>query len=211
MKQHLCSVRSLSNFPKKNQYCCERGSVSIEACILVPLFFFLIMFLYGILMAMTVRSSMTHALVEATKSLSVDAFFFNTIKTGDWISGVGDGVTRLYIKGQATGDGDFVSYDNWMDGGGDLDEVAQRRLYAYMSGNGQSPEDGYSSETARETVDKMLKAVGIDNLTVSAKVSDNNIIVDITYNYRFLFDGNKRFIQNIHQSAMSRLWYNKRS
>ena len=55
---------------KKN----ERGSVTLEASLVLPIFIFIFLFCYGILMMFSGQQLISHALLQSAESLSLDSF-----------------------------------------------------------------------------------------------------------------------------------------
>lgn len=59
------------------------GIVSMEACIVLPIFFFLMLFLYGFILMFWVQNEMTHALIQATEKLAVEPYFHDCVQNSD--------------------------------------------------------------------------------------------------------------------------------
>ena len=57
----------------------EKGSVTLETTIVLPIFLFLFLFLYGLFSLVNAQNQITHALVQATKSMSLDPYLSSKI------------------------------------------------------------------------------------------------------------------------------------
>ena len=57
----------------------QRGSVTLETSIVLPIFIFLFLFIYGLFSVIAAQNQMTHALVQSTKSLSLDSYLTENV------------------------------------------------------------------------------------------------------------------------------------
>ena len=184
----------------------NEGVISLEACIIVPLFLFMILFFYGFLMLFLVRNNIAHSMVEATKSLSLDiylpAHFGTTFYDFDASEGdmesASDVLFTFFDKASMRDTEYFVSIRNWSEGLGDLNEIAKKRFYAYFTGQGKG------SDPESKALE-LLKAGGIENVSVTAEVVGDDIVMTVEYDYRYLFDMHGT-TGHTKQTATSRIW-----
>lgn len=59
----------------------EKGSLTLETALVLPFFFFLFMFVIGYFGVLSARNSISHALIQATKSLSFDSYANESFET----------------------------------------------------------------------------------------------------------------------------------
>lgn len=59
----------------------QRGSVTLETSIVLPIFIFLFLFIYGLFSVIAAQNQMTHALVQSTKSLSLDSYLAENVES----------------------------------------------------------------------------------------------------------------------------------
>lgn len=52
----------------------EDGTISLEAAIMMPVFIFVIMFIYGIMLMFSGQQLINHALIQSSESLSIDSY-----------------------------------------------------------------------------------------------------------------------------------------
>ncbi len=120
----------------------EKGLLSLEACITLPIFMFLMFFLYSFFVVFEARNEMAHVLLSAADSLSFDA----NENSGLGESGtVGQVLYGLY--GNATNsDSDFTDYRAWYNSttveddegnqsiDGTFEDIVRTRFIAYLTG-----------------------------------------------------------------------------
>lgn len=59
----------------------QRGSVTLETSIVLPIFLFLFLSIYGLFIVIEAQNQMTHVLVQSTKSLSLDAYLTDNVES----------------------------------------------------------------------------------------------------------------------------------
>lgn len=52
----------------------ENGTISLEAAIMMPIFIFVIMFIYGIMLMFSGQQLINHAMIQSSESLSIDSY-----------------------------------------------------------------------------------------------------------------------------------------
>lgn len=52
----------------------EDGTISLEACIVVPIFIFLILFIYGFIVMFMGQQMISHSMLQSAESLSLDSY-----------------------------------------------------------------------------------------------------------------------------------------
>ena len=78
---------------KKN----ERGAVSLEACIVLPIFIFVLMFFYGLMVFFSGHQLLSHSLIQSAESLSLDPYATEQLKISwDEMEGGEDLVQAMY-------------------------------------------------------------------------------------------------------------------
>ena len=174
----------------------EKGVVSLEACIFVPLFAFIMMFFYGLIVMFSGEQTMKHSLIQSAESLSLDSYAiekierksFSDVITGDERPGIEDIILSLYgaISGNK-GDADyFSSGKKWYSEKKDtmLVETVKKRFLGYIAG---------STSDVEEKADDVLKTIrvsgGIDGLDFSGTtVEDGTLTIVLKYKQKFFID-----------------------
>lgn len=185
----------------------EKGLLSLEACIALPIFMFLMFFLYSFFVVFEARNEMAHVLLSTADSLSFDA----CENSGLGESGtVGQVFYRLYGM-NTNSQSDFTDYRTWYDFAaaedgqgnqsidGTFEDIIRSRFIAYLTG-------GESAE-AEEILERYHVKDGVNGLDFSgSRVEGGKLYLSVkytlTYEFRVFDGGEARF----EQSACSRLW-----
>ena len=61
----------------------EDGTISLEACIVVPIFIFLILFIYGFIVMFMGQQMISHSMLQSAESLSIDSYGTEKIRDED--------------------------------------------------------------------------------------------------------------------------------
>lgn len=167
---------------KKNIIYKEQGSVTLEASITLPIFIFLLLFMYGFIMMFTGQQLIAHALLQSSQSLSLDSYATETIGAEDYEKAKGL-VRGLYNSVLTTHSENFSSSKAWYKDDS-AEEVIKKRFI------------GFFADGDEEWADNMLKTVGVKegmdgiNFKECKVGDDNDLHIKIKYTQRFLFDLN---------------------
>lgn len=177
----------------------EEGLLSIEACVSVTIFIFLMLFLYGFFVVFETRNAIGHAVLSTTNSLAIDKVENTGLgKSGTYI--------QLFYKGiygdlNETSNG-FLDISEWYDKSvtaAELQEEIKSRFCAYLAGGDTT------------TIDKVLKKYhvvdGVEGLDFSkSKVSGDKIYVVVHYKIEYEYKVFNWDSLELEQSACSRIW-----
>lgn len=170
------------NFIRRN----EKGVVSLEACIVVPIFSLVVLFLYGFIIMFSGQQVMSHALIQCAESLSLDPYSTQKLNLSE-LEGGGDLVTSLYAKVFTEGNDFFSSTEKWYENNDELMmETVKKRFYGFLAGSG-------SEEEIHQNVNEMLDVLniegGINGLDFSeTKIENGILMLKVKYKQGFLFD-----------------------
>lgn len=196
----------------KNKLLKEKGILSLEACITVTIFLFMMLFMYSFFAIYEVRNIMAHTVLSTANSLSLDAHANDTINNTETFAG-----TLSQIFGSVTNDANlFVDARKWYnnptqtDADGNevisatLEDAIRQRFIAYLSGD----QAGIEGKAA---ADKVLKKYhvkdGIDGLDFSGSyISDDNLYVKVRYTVEYEFNAFNLGLIEFEQSACSKIW-----
>lgn len=186
----------------------ERGLLSLEACIAVTIFIFLMLFMYSYFVVFEARNAVAHAMLATANSLSLDAYASNTLRNDEVMNAVFDSV-----YGQAANIlNDFNDNRKWYDdsvvengNGGtelsaDFSDVIQKRFYAYLGGG--------DSGRAAAILDRYHIKDGKDGLDFSGSYvdSDDRLHLSVRYTIQYEFQVFHLNDLDMEQSVCSRLW-----
>ena len=145
----------------------NQGSISLEACVVVPIFMFLMLFVYSFFIVFSAQSTITHTLLQCCQSVSLDPYKTENlgIADGELPSSIGDLIAELLegdnphfvsdSKWYKTDDetsfsdavvnivtGGFLSEEKEVVVAGlastELDQIVKQRFIGYLSGGDQS-------------------------------------------------------------------------
>jgi len=179
----------------------QKGSVTLETSIMLPIFFFLFMFIYGLFIVFTAHNQMTHALVQSSKSLSLDPYLTESIEAlGDGESGFWGGFTDLVMDmSQVGSNSSFSSRKRWhAQESGSADNIAKQRFVGYFAGG--------SVSKAEEKLDALNIVGGLNGVTFKTKVDGERLTVTICYEIQYMFDAFGAGKIPMEQSITTRLW-----
>ncbi len=185
----------------------EKGLLSLEACIAVTIFIFMMLFLYSFFLVFEVRNEMAHVTLATANSMSLDAYENSTLGKSDTI-----GQIFYNVYGQVTNSqNNFTDSRTWYDNSTETDndgnetisqefaDVIKTRFIAYLT-------SGDSNKT-----DEILKRYhvvnGSDGLDFSdSYVSGGKLYLSVKYEIEYEFNvfnlGNNKF----EHKVCSKLW-----
>lgn len=173
-----------------NQRKKQRGSITLETAIVLPIFFFMFMALIGLFRVVVAQNQMTHVLVQATKSMSLDPYLAD--------SAGADSLANVVLKLSSSSHGDyFASNDKWY-AGGDANATAKKRFIGYLTGGDVA--------AAQDKLEGIGIVNGLNGVTFGTNVSGENLTVTISYEIQYWFDMFGMGKIPMKQTMYSRLW-----
>lgn len=184
----------------------EKGLLSLEACIFVTIFLFLMLFLYSFFVVFETRNAIGHVVLATANSMSMDAYQNTTMSDSDTIMEI---LYRLY--GYTTNDNStFTDYREWYSFSeaeegeeatlsADFPQVLEDRFVAFLT-NGH-PED------AEEILERYNIVGGLNGLDFSqSTVKDGKLYVSVSYTMEYEFKVFDVGEVEMTQSACSKIW-----
>lgn len=192
----------------------EKGVISLEACIVVPIFIFLLLFVYGFIVMFMGQQMLSHSLLQSTESLSLDSYAIEKFHGGDQSGGIKSaqsvviGVYEDLVSGRSIGDDDnFSSSVKWYEAANadEKETVIKNRFLGYLTGSGESTSEDLA------IADSMLKMVGVkDGFSgidfSECAVNDGVLTMKIKYKQEFVFDFNGLAAFDREMTATSKMW-----
>ena len=183
----------------------ESGVLTLEACIALTSFIFMMLFLYSFFILFEARNEMAHVTLATANSLSLDAIE----NTGLGASG---NITQLVfsIYGAVKDDNtQFTDFRQWHvpvekeDGAtelsGDFAGAIKDRFLAYLTNGDLSKAD--------QVLKRYHIIGGVDGLDFSeSKVDGKNLYIVVKYTVEYEFNPFGLGTVNMKQSACSRIW-----
>lgn len=187
----------------------EKGLLSLEACVSVTIFLFLMLFLYSFFTIFEARNEIGHVVLSASNSMAVDAFENTKLGNG---GNMGQIIYNLYGLA-VNSDNDFTDYRQWYDDSVEEDndgnkslsntfsEVIKDRFVAYLTSG--------KSEDANEILKKYKVKDGIDGLDFSGSYIDSSkgdFYLKVKYTLEYDYNPFGLNGLEFEQSACSKLW-----
>lgn len=181
------------------------GSITLEACIAVTLFMFLILTMYSLFMIFEAQGKIAHTIMKCGESISLDPLVTNSIE-GD-IGSVNDIVGNVGIF-LTTEHPEFTSTGKWYTPGtkasenAELRKVIEERFAAFFGIGGKSEAD---SLLKKLRVQDGLKGLDFGESYIDKK---GNLNIIVKYNLDYIFDYPAFHLEPIKmkQQAVSHLW-----
>lgn len=157
--------------------CNEKGTVTLEACIVVPIFIILMLLICGLFIMFMGRQMVSHAVIQAAKSMSFDPYYTERMDSNPQKE-----LNELFGDLLSIND-NYVSVRKWYsDDSSKLSSVASDRVSAYLKEKGN-----YSQ------VNSMLNTFGVvggaGGLRFSdSKVEDGVLTLKVSYKQKFPLD-----------------------
>lgn len=177
-----------------------KGSITLETSIVLPIFIFIFLFIYGLFSVVSAQNQMTHALVQSSKSLSLDSYLTENVDsaaeagTNFW-GGLSDLVLDIV---RLNNNEYFSSSTDWYKADNQNIEVIRKRFIGYLAGGDEV--------AAREKLNDLGIVNGLDGITFEYKVEDEVLTVTIKYEIQYWFDFMGMGKIPMEQTIKTRLW-----
>lgn len=181
----------------------QKGYLSLEACIVVPIFIFFVLTMYGLLTVFMAQNLIGHVLVESAQSLALDAYATDKLSQPNGMVDLGVNLV-MDLTGLSADDPAFSNSERWYDrkhGATKEDwvEAAEARFVGYLAGGDQNKADG------------ILKALrvtdGINGLDFSqSDLRGSDLYIKVSYNVEFFFNPFGLAEFSTTQQSCARMW-----
>lgn len=175
----------------------EEGLLSIEACISLTLFIFLMLFFYGFFVVFEVRNAMSHAVLSTANSMATDQPVIRDVLNADSIvEPIFNVVYAIAGYDMSTG---FSTKDTWYSDNTKVAAEAERRFKAYFAGG---DDDKY---------EKILKKYHVVNGSAGldfskSKISGGKLYIVLDYEIEFEYKVFDQISLSLEHSACSKMW-----
>lgn len=154
----------------------NEGSITLEACIVVPIFIMLMLILNGIFVMTMGQQMMSHTLIQSAKSLALDPYSSQRVSAD-----AEDDLADMFVDIFTLGHGDYVSTDKWYtDHPDNIADLVEERFIAYLRA---------AQSDANNLLEKIGIEGGINGLDFSESVYENGVLtIKVTYTQNYLFN-----------------------
>lgn len=175
-----------------------KGTVILETSIVLPLFIIIILFIYGLFSVTSAQNQMTHALIQSSKSLSLDPYLTEHVdslaEADTFWSSLG---SMILDFARLSNDRHFSSPNNWYEGTGDA-SLAKERFVGFLTGG--------DDDAADEKLKDLGIVDGLNGITFDMKISGEDMIITMKYEIQFWFDAFELGKIPMEQSITTKLW-----
>lgn len=184
----------------------ESGLLSLEACIAVTIFIFLMLFMYSFFVVFEARNAIGHAVLAAADSLALDAYD-NSVNKDTRTDSMN--ILKEIFLGVYNDAGEdntaFIDERLWYEtdasgtAKGYFQEVIQKRFLAYLTAG--------ESDRAEEILRRYHIQNGVAGLDFSeSKTGGGNLYLSVKYTIEYEFQVFNLDVLKMEQRACSRLW-----
>lgn len=176
----------------------ESGAIILETSIVLPIFMLVVLFIYGFFGIVGAQNQITHALLQSSKSLSLDPYLLENIdsvaKANTFWSSFGD---MLLDYSRMSNDEHFSSMGNWYEGPGQA-SLVEDRFVGYLTGGDKGE--------AEAKLRGLGVIGGLDGMNFDMEISSEDMTISVEYKLRFLFDAFGMGEIPVEQKITTRLW-----
>ena len=183
----------------------ERGSITLETGIVLPIFILIFLFIYGLFSVFSAQNAITHALLQTAKSMSLDPYSSERIdpekdweknfyyklsgKKGCWVNFNGDGGRQWFVGTPL----DWSGTDY-----GEVENVCRERFVNFFA-------NGYT-DTAEQTLKAMRVVGGLNGIDFEVAIDGDDMTLTATYKLKYWFDRYGMGQIPMEQTVKTRLW-----
>ena len=178
----------------------QKGSVTLETSVVLPIFIFMFLFIYGFFSIVSAQNQITHALIQSSKSLSLDSYLTENVesaaeaKTKFW-SGFNDMALDIV---RMDNNRYFSSQADWYKAGNENTSVVKDRFVGYFAGGDKN--------IANDRLKNLGIKSGLDGIDFELETNGEIITITIKYEIQYLFDFFGMGKIPMEQTIKSRMW-----
>lgn len=159
---------------RKNNSC--RGSITLEAAIVVPLFIILMLLVNGFFVMFMGQQIMVHTLIQSAKSMAFDPYSSQRVSVNEE-----DDLADMFVDIFSFASGGHMSTEKWYEDDLDnIDDIIEERYIAYLRA---------SRSDAKLLLDEIGVKDGLEGLDFSGSSLENGILtIRMKYTQEFIFN-----------------------
>ena len=183
-----------------NKHKNQKGSVTLETTLVLPFFIFMFLMIFGLFSIVSAQNKICHALVQSSKSMSLDAYYLERVSSASedatkfWGS-LSDAVLDIV---RLDNDKHFTARTDWYSDSTKGAPVAKDRFVGYIAGGDEAEAD--------KILEKLGVIDGLDGITFKTDISDDVMTVTINYTLQFVLDAFDMGQIPVEQSIKVKLW-----
>ena len=175
-----------------------KGSVVLETSLVLPIFMLVMFFIFGLFSVTAAQNQMTHALIQSSKSLSLDPYLTEHVDSVTeaetfWTSF--GGMILDFVR--LANDDHFSSQSDWYETEGS-EQLMKNRFVGFLAGGDE--------EAAKKKLDSLNIVDGLDGVDFDMEISGEDMKITMKYEIQFWFDAFDLGKIPMEQSVTTRLW-----
>lgn len=179
----------------------EKGTLTLETAIILPIFFFMFMCVFGFMGFVAARNQIHHALFQSAKSLSMDSYITEKTETlGSTDFKIWENLSDLVIDLIRLNvvKSNYVSRTNWYESPNNTD-VVKNRFVAYLCGSGNDKE-------AQEKLESIGVKDGLKGMDFSYTVVNGDLKITLKYDLHLWLDIFGIGVFHMEDSVLVKMW-----
>ena len=179
-----------------------KGSITLEASLVVPIFVIIMMFFYGIMMMFSGEELIAHSMLQSGKSLALDSYANgnnSAVEINETIKNMKEIFNKLGVS-EVDNSEYFSTTEQWYKDETKIGREVKKRFLGFLSGGD------------KERADSLLKVVGVDggidkiDFNESYIDEDSDLHLIINYDQTFLFDLNGKVSFKRKKEVVTHMW-----
>lgn len=176
------------------------GVVSLEACIVLPIFFFLIMFFYGFMFLFAGEQIVNHALIQSAVSLSLDSY---SVYKLEGLTNVDEMLLKALDYVMQGDETPHSSREKWYSNQSDTQKEVRKRFVSYVA-NG---DEEYASEKLEQFgIVGGLDGISFSECKVEGSGRDSVLTITIEYEQEYIMDAFGLLSYDRKKTITQKMW-----
>lgn len=178
----------------------DTGVVSLEACIVLPIFFFLILFFYGFMFLFAGEQIVNHALMQSAVSLSLDSYSVDKLSDSTNVDKMLQSALDYVMQEDDT---PHSSREKWYESAADTQQEVRERFVSYVA-NGDE-------EYASRKLEQFGIVGGLDGISffeckVEGTDRDKVLTITIEYEQKYIMDAFGLLSYDREKTITQKMW-----
>ncbi len=178
----------------------DTGVVSLEACIVLPMFFFLILFFYGFMFLFAGEQMVNHALMQSAVSLSLDSYSVDKLADSTNVDKMLQDALDYVMQGDGVS---HSSREKWYESSDATQQEVRNRFVSYVA-NG---DEGYANQKLEQFgIVGGLEGISFSECKVEGTERDKVLTITIEYEQKYIMDAFGLLSYDREKTITQKMW-----
>lgn len=178
----------------------DSGVVSLEACIVLPIFIFLVLFFYGFMFLFAGEQLVSHSLVQSAVSLSLDSYAADKLADSSELDLLLQNTLDYVLEYGKTSHG---SREKWYEDASSVQSEVETRFISYLS-NGNR--DKANTMLERFGIVGGLNGISFSECKVEGTGRDKVLTITIEYEQKYIMDAFGSLSYDREKTITQKMW-----